>query len=79
MGEACGMQVQDDVCRILIGKQWSKTRGRTRHESEDDIKMVLKEVLCDMDWIHVGKDRIWCRAPVSKEMKLRFYNRQGMY
>ena len=53
-------------------KQWNKTRGRTRHEWEDDIKIVLKEVRCDVvDWIHVGKDRIWWRAVVSKEMKLR--------
>lgn len=38
------MQVWETVCRILIGKQWNITRGRTRHEREDDIKMVLKEI-----------------------------------
>jgi len=65
------MYVLGAVCRILMGKQWNKTRGRTRHEWEDDIKVVLKEVICDVDWIHVGKDRIWCRAVVNKEMKFQ--------
>jgi hypothetical protein len=62
------MQVWDAVCRILMGKQWNKTRGRTRHEREDDItgKMVLKEVRCEfVDWFHVGKERIWCWALVA--------------
>jgi hypothetical protein len=36
------------------------------------IKMVLKEVRCDvLDWIRVGKDRIWWQALVSKEMRLQ--------
>jgi len=72
MDGACGMCVLDAVCRILIGKKWNKTRGRTRHEWEDNIKVVPKEVRCDVvDWIHVVKDRIWCRAVVNKEIKLR--------
>jgi hypothetical protein len=71
MDGACGMYVWDAVCRILIGKQWNKTRGRTRHEWENNIKMVLKEVRCDVDWIHVGKNRMWCWAVVNKETKFR--------
>ena len=72
MDGACGKCVLGAVCRILMGKQWNKTRGRTRHEWEDDSKVVLKEVRCDVvDWIHVGKDRIWCRAVVNKEMKFQ--------
>jgi hypothetical protein len=49
------MCVLSAVCRILIGKQWNKTRDRTRREWENNIKMVPKEVRCDVvDWIHVG-------------------------
>ena len=40
MGGACGMKSWDALCRICR-KQWNKARGRTRHEWEDDIKMVL--------------------------------------
>jgi hypothetical protein len=72
MDGACGMYVLDVVCRILIRKQLNKTRGRTRHEWEDDIKVVPKEVRCDVvGWIHIGKDRICCWAVVNKEMKFR--------
>jgi hypothetical protein len=43
-----------------------------RHEWEDDIKIILKEVRCDVvDWIHAVKDIIWWRAVVRKEMNLR--------
>jgi len=60
MDGECGMYVLGAVCRMLMGKQWNNTRGRTRHEWEDNIKVVPKEVHCDVvDWIHVGKDRIW--------------------
>jgi len=53
-------------------KQWNETRGRTRHDWEDDIKKVLKEAICDVvDWIYIGKDRIWWRAHVTKDMKHR--------
>ena len=53
-------------------KQWNKTRGRTRNEWEDDIKIILKEVRCDVvDWIHALKGRVWWWAVVCKEMKFR--------
>ena len=36
------MQSWDAIC-IIYQKEWNKARGKTRHEWEDDFKMVLKE------------------------------------
>jgi hypothetical protein len=45
MGGARTVQNWDTNC-IIYQKVWNKARGKTRHEWEGDIKMVLKEVGC---------------------------------
>jgi hypothetical protein len=42
---------------------------RARHRWEDNIKMNLKEIGCEnMDWIHLGEDRVRWQAVVEKLM-----------
>jgi hypothetical protein len=44
---------------VLIGKpEAKKALGRPRYNWEDNIKMDLKETMCEgMDWIHLAQDR----------------------
>jgi hypothetical protein len=68
MGESRG------VYRVLVGKLEGKSPlGRTRRRWEDNIKMDLKEMGCEVfDWIIVAQDRNRWRALLNAVMNLRF-------
>jgi len=67
MGEGRG------VHRVLMGKPAGKrTMGRPRRRWEDDIKMGLREVGGDGDWMEVAQDRDRWRALVNTAMNFRF-------
>jgi len=67
MGEGRG------VYRVLVGKREGKRLlGRHRIRWEDNIKIDLKEVGCEvMDWIELAQDRDRWRALVNAVMNLR--------
>ena len=58
--------------RVLVGKPESKRPlGRPRRRWEDNIKMDLREVGCDLrDWIALAEDRDEWRAYVRAVMNL---------
>jgi len=65
MGERVG------VYRVLVGKQGKRPLGRPRRRWEDNIKMDLQEVGCEiMDWIELAEDRDRWRALVNAVMNL---------
>jgi hypothetical protein len=58
--------------RILVGRPEGRRQvGRPRHRWEDNIKMDLKKVGWDMDWIMPTQDRDIWRAFVNAVMNLR--------
>ena len=67
---AC-MGERRDVYRVLLGKPGKKQFGRLRRRWEDNIKMDLYEVGCEiMEWIYLSQDRDRCWAHVNAVMKL---------
>jgi hypothetical protein len=67
MGEGRG------VFRVLVGKpEGKRPLGRPRRRWDDNIKMDIQEVVCDvMDWIELAQDRDRWRALVNVVMNLR--------
>jgi len=67
MGERRG------VYRVLVGKSEGKRPlGRPRRRWEDNIKMNLYKVGCEvMDWIELAQDRDRQRAHVNAVMNFR--------
>ena len=61
------------VYRVLVGKLEGKSPfGRPRPRWEDNIKMDLQEMECEvMDWIELPPDRDRWRALVNALMNLR--------
>jgi hypothetical protein len=59
--------------KILIGKPKGKRLlGRPRRKWENNIKMVLKELRCNVvDWIHRAQDREQWRALVNRMIGFR--------
>jgi hypothetical protein len=59
--------------RVLVGKpEGKRPLGRPRPRWENNIKMDLQEVGCEvMDWINVAKDRDRWRLLVNAVMNLR--------
>jgi hypothetical protein len=59
--------------RVLVGKHEGKrSLGRPRRRWEDNIKMELQEVVCEVtDWIDVAQNRDRWRALVNVVMKHR--------
>jgi len=66
MGEKRG------VYRVLVGNTGGKRPlGRPWHRWEDNIKMDLQEVECEiLDWIELARDRDRWRALVNAVMNL---------
>jgi len=67
MGEGRG------AYRVLLGKpEGKRPLGRPRHRWEDNIKLDLQEVGCEVvDWIELAQDRDRWRALVNAVMNLR--------
>ena len=67
------MEKSRSVYRVLVGKPEVKiSLGRPRHRWEDNIKMDLREVVCDPgDWIYLAEDRDQWRDYVRAVMNLR--------
>jgi len=73
VGYVAGMGERRGVYRVLVGKpEGKRPLGRPRRRWEDNIKMDLQEVGCDVtDWIDLAQDRDRWRAFVNAVMKLR--------
>jgi hypothetical protein len=60
------------VYRVLVGRPGSKRPlGRPRRRWVDNIKMDLKEIRNDANWIQLAQDRVQWRACVDTVMNLR--------
>jgi len=61
------------VYRVLVGRpEGKRPLGRPRRRWEDNIKMDLQEVGCEvMDWIELAQNRDRWRALVNAVMNLR--------
>ena len=74
MGRTCGTYGTIQKCiQSLVGKPESKRPlGRSRCRWEDNIKMDMREVGCDLgDWIVLAEDKDQWRAYVRAVMNLR--------
>jgi hypothetical protein len=73
MGRACSTNGEKtNAYRILVGKPEGKIPlGRPRHRKVDNIKMDLREVGSDMDWIDLDRDEIMWWTLVNTVMNLR--------
>jgi len=61
------------VHTVLVGKSEGKRLlARPRHKWEDNIKMDLREVGGDKDWMELAQDRDRWRSFVNTMMNLRF-------
>ena len=67
------MEQSRNAYRVLVGKpEGKRPLGRPRHRWEDNIKMDLREVVCDPgEWINLAEDRDQWRAYVRAVMNLR--------
>ena len=67
------MEKSRNAYRLLVGKpEGKRSLRRRRRRWEDNIKMDLREVGCDLgDWIDLAEDRDQLRAYVRAVMKLR--------
>ena len=72
-GHVAHMKQSRNAYRTLVGKPEGKTPlGRSRRRWEDNIKMDLREMGCDVrDWIDLVQDRVQCWAYVRAIMNLR--------
>ena len=70
-GHVARMEESRNAYRVLVGKPESK-RPLGRHRWEDNIKMDLRELVCDTgDWIYLAQYRVQWRTYVRAEMNLR--------
>jgi hypothetical protein len=66
--------------RILVGKPEEKRPlGRPRRRWVDNIKMDLREVGWDVDWIDLAQDRDQWRALVNTVLNLRVLYNAGKF
>ena len=67
------MEQPRNAYRVLVGKPVGKRPlGRPRRTWEDNIKMDLREVGCDLgEWIDLAEDRDQRRAYIRVVMNLR--------
>jgi hypothetical protein len=72
-GHVAGLGKERGVYRVLVRKpEGKRPLGRPRRRWEDNIKVDLQEVGCEvMDWIQLVKDRDRWRALVNVVMNLR--------
>ena len=69
MGRTCST----NAYRVLVGKpEGKRPLGRPRRRWEDNIKMDLREVVCNPgEWIDLIEDRDQWRAYIRAVMNLR--------
>jgi len=69
------MEERRFVCRVLVGKSEGKRLlGRPSWRREDNIKMDLQEVECEvMDWIELVQDRDRWQSLANAVMNLRLH------
>ena len=67
------MEQSRNAYRVLVGKpEGKRPLGRPRRRWEDNIKMDLREVGCDLgNWMALAEDRDQWRAYVREVMNLR--------
>ncbi|KAJ4426632.1 hypothetical protein ANN_26430 [Periplaneta americana] len=71
-GHVARMGESRNAYRVLVGRPKGKRPlGRPRRRWEDNIKMDLREVRYDKDWINLAQDRDQWRAYVRAAMNLR--------
>ena len=72
-GHEARMRQSRNAHRVLLGKpEVKRPLGRQRRRWEDNIKMNLRDVDCDLgDWIALAEDREQWRAYVRAVMNLR--------
>jgi hypothetical protein len=52
------MDVLTSVYKMLIGKpEGNRALGRPTRRREDNIRMDLREIWWEVDWIHLAQDR----------------------
>jgi hypothetical protein len=56
MSTACSTNLEEDACRVLVGKlEEKRSLGRPRRKWVDNIKVDLREIGWEgMDWIDPG-------------------------
>ena len=71
-GHVARMGEERGVHRVLVGKPEGKSPlGRPRRRWEDNIKMDLREVGGDGDWLQLAQDRDRWRVLVNTVMNIR--------
>jgi len=61
------------VCRILVGKhEGTSVLVRPRSKWDENIKIVLQNVECGMNWIRLAQDRDRWRALVRVAINCQF-------
>ncbi|KAJ4438944.1 hypothetical protein ANN_14898 [Periplaneta americana] len=71
-GHVARMGESRNAYRVLVGRpEGKKPLGRPRRRWEDNIKMDLREVGYDRDWINLAQDRDRWRVYVRAAMNLR--------
>jgi hypothetical protein len=73
MGGACSAYGgRRGIYRVLVGRpEGKRPLGRPRFRWEDNIKMDLQEIGCEvMDWIELAEDRGSWQALVNEVMNL---------
>ena len=72
-GHVARMEQSRNAYRVLVGKpEGKRPLGRPRRRWEDNIKMDLREVGCDLgDWIVLAEDKDHWRAYGRAVMNLR--------
>jgi hypothetical protein len=74
------MGVKRNAYRKLVGKpEGKRPLGRRRRRWVNNIKMDLREIVWDMDWIDLAQDKDQWRALVNTVMNLRVPKNAGNF
>ncbi|KAJ4432902.1 hypothetical protein ANN_15158 [Periplaneta americana] len=71
-GHASRMGESRNTYRVLVGRpEGKRPLGRPRRRWEDNIKMDLREVGYDREWINLAQDRAYVRAAMNLRIALK--------